>query len=162
MKQGQTGLSSGRLYNLRTQGYCNYSDSKLSKLAYGNRFAYYICSSLLLAGVILANIPILATMMIVSIFGVILPNHPFDYVYNNIISSALNKPKLPPRSKQLKFACIISSVWLAATIFLFYTGLTTAGYIVGGIQFSIAFLVSTTDVCIPSLVYNFLFKYEVK
>jgi hypothetical protein len=162
MEKEQTGISSRRLYSLRTQGYCNYSDSKLSKLAYGNRFAYYVCSFLLLVGVISSNIPILATMMIVSIFGVILPNHPFDYIYNNVISSALNKPKLPPRSKQLKFACFISSVWLAATIYLFYTGLTTAGYIVGGVQFSIALLVSTTDICIPSLIYNLLFKYEVK
>ena len=155
-------LSPRRLYSIRTQGYCNYSDTNLSELAFGNRFAYYLCSFLLLVGVISANIPILSTMMMVSIFGVILPNHPFDYIYNTLLSGPLNKPKLPSRSKQLKFACIVSTIWLTTTIYLFYTNLAIAGYVSGGVLFSIAFLVSTTDFCIPSLVYNFLFKYQVK
>ena len=147
---------------MRTQGYCDYSDANLSELAFGNRFTYYLCSLLLLIGVISANIPILTAMMIISIFGVILPNHPFDYIYNILLSGPLNKPKLPRRAKQLKFACTVSSIWIGAIIYLFYTGLTTAGYVSGGVLFSIAFLVSTTDFCIPSLIYNFLFRYEVK
>jgi hypothetical protein len=162
MKNEQPLISSRRLYSIRTQGYCNYSDSDLSELAFGNRFAYYLCSFFLLIGIISANIPILGTMMIVSIFGIILPNHPFDYIYNILLSKPLNKPKLPRRSKQLKFACIVSAIWLATTIYLFYSGLAIAGYVSGGVLFSIAILVSTTDFCIPSLVYNFLFKYQVK
>ncbi|MCH8012247.1 MAG: DUF4395 family protein [Candidatus Marinimicrobia bacterium] len=78
------------------------------------------------------------------------------------MSGPLNKPKLPRRSKQLKFACIVATIWLATIIYLFYTDLAVAGYMSGGVLFSIAFLVSTTDFCIPSLVYNFLFKYKVK
>lgn len=116
----------------------------------------------LLIGVITANIPVLSAMLVVSIFGVILPDHPFDYIYNILLSKPLNKPKLPTRSKQLKFACIVSTIWLATTIYLYYTNLAIAGYVSGGVLFSIAFLVSTTDFCIPSLVYNFLFKYKVK
>ncbi|MCH7514491.1 MAG: DUF4395 family protein [Bacteroidetes bacterium] len=155
-------LSSRRLYSIRTQGYCDYSDANLSELAFGNRFAYYLCSFFLLIGVISANIPVLSAMMVVSIFGIMLPNHPFDYIYNNLLSKPMKKAKLPRRSKQLKFACIVSTIWLAATIYLFYTNLAIAGYVSGGVLFSIAFLVSTTDFCIPSLVYNFLFKYQVK
>lgn len=155
-------LSSRRLYSIRTQGYCDYSDANLSELAFGNRFAYYTCSFFLIIGVLSANIPILSAMMMVSIFGVLLPNHPFDYIYNTLLSGPLNKPKLPRRSKQLKFACIVATIWLATTIYLFYTNLTIAGYVSGGVLFSIAFLVSTTDYCIPSLIYNFLFKYPVK
>lgn len=162
MKNEQPLISSRRLYSIRTQGYCDYSDANLSELAFGNRFAYYLCSFFLLIGVISGNIPVLSAMMVVSIFGVMLPNHPFDYIYNILLSKPLNKPKLPRRSQQLKFACIISTVWLATTIYLFYAGYSIAGYVSGGVLFSIAFLVSTTDFCIPSLVYNFLLKYEVK
>jgi hypothetical protein len=162
METEKVGLSIKRLHGLRTQGYCNYSDSKLSELAFGNRFAYSACSLILLIGIGLSNIPILSTMLVISIFGVILPNHPFDYIYNNLLANLLNKPLLPPRSKQLKFACSLSAVWLAATIYLFYTGRTVAGYLVGGLQFLVALLVSTMDICIPSIIYNYLFKYEVK
>ena len=101
-------------------------------------------------------------MMVVSILGVILPNHPFDYIYNILLSGPLNKPKLPRRSRQLRFACVVATIWLATTIYLFYTGLAIAGYVSGGILFSVALLVSTTDVCIPSLIYNFVTRYEVK
>lgn len=162
MKDKQPLVTPRRLYSIRTQGYCGYNDTGLSELAFGNRFAYFICSSFLLIGVVSANIPILSIMMVIAFFGIILPNHPFDYIYNNFLSKSLNKPKLPHRSKQLKFACTIATLWLLATIYLFYTGNTILGYIFGGILFSIAFLVSTTDICIPSLIYNFLFKYKVE
>ncbi len=155
-------ISSRRLHSIRTQGYCDYSDAILSELAFGNSFAYYLCSLILLTGVITANITILSAMMVVSILGVILPNHPFDYIYNFLLSTPLNKPKLPRRSRQLRFACVVATIWLATTIYLFYTGLAIAGYVSGGILFSVALLVSTTDVCIPSLIYNFVTRYEVK
>jgi len=116
---------------------------------------------ILLIGVITANIPILATMMIIALFGVILPYHPFDYIYNHVVRGMVNKPKLPPRSKQLKFACGIATIWIAATIYLFYAGFAIAGYISGGLLFSVAFLVSTMDICLPSIIFNFLFKVKV-
>ena len=162
MRKEQEIISTSRLHRLRVQGYCDISDANLSGLAFGNRFAYYTCSFILLIGIITANIPILTTMMVVAAFGVILPNHPFDYIYNYFLSGPMNKPKLPRRSKQLKFACTVATLWIAATIYLFYSGLALAGYVSGGTLFSIAFLVSTTDFCIPSLIYNFLFRYEVK
>ncbi len=161
MKKNQTLISPARIKRLKVQGYRNYSDANLSDLAFGNRFAYIICSSILLIGVITANIPILTAMMIIALFGVILPYHPFDYIYNHIIQGIINKPKLPPRSKQLKFACRIATIWIAATIYLFYAGFAIAGYISGGLLFSVAFLVSTTDICIPSIIFNFLFEVKV-
>jgi len=80
---------------------------------------------------------------------------------NYILSGFLKKPKLARRSKQLKFACTIATTGLSATAFLFYTGFTTAGYILGALLFLVAFTVSTTDFCIPSMIYNFLFKVKI-
>jgi hypothetical protein len=153
-------LSGARINRIKVQGYSNYSDTELSALAFGNRFAFIICSTILAIGVTTANIPILMAMTLVAFFGIILLYHPFDYIYNHVLRSILNKPELPPRSKQLKFACLIATLWLIATIYLFYSDLFIAGYVVGGLLFSVAFLVSTTDYCIPSKVYNFIFKYE--
>ena len=154
-------LSTTRINFLKAQGYCNLSDAEISELAFGNRFAYIACGSIVAVAVATAHVPTLITMTVVAFFGVILPYHPFDYIYNHVLRDMLNKPKLPPRSKQLKFACVIATLWLIATTYLFYSGLTTAGYILGGLLVAVAFIVSATDFCIPSMIYNFIFKVKV-
>ena len=151
-------LSSTRVNFLKAQGYCNLSDAEISELAFGNRFAYIVCGSIVAIAVATAHVPTLVAMTIVAFFGIILPYHPFDYIYNHALRSMLNKPKLPPRSKQLKFACVIATLWLIATVYLFYTGLAIAGYILGGLLVAVAFIVSATDFCIPSMIYNLIFK----
>jgi hypothetical protein len=161
MNSSHPSLAKFTPHRLRIQGYKNYTNSDLGKLAFGNRFAFLICSTILAIGVITANIPILSAVMVIAFFGIVLPYHPFDYIYNHIIRKSKDLPKLPPRSTQLKFACILATVWLAATIYLFYSGLFVAGYIAGGLLFFVAFLVSITDICIPSIIYNYIFRVKV-
>lgn len=85
-------ISSRRLHSIRTQGYCDYSDANLSELAFGNRFAYYLCSFFLL---------------IRSDYSQYHGSKRNDGSFNILLSKPLNKPELPRRSKQLKFACIV-------------------------------------------------------
>ena len=153
-------LSSARINRLKAQGYCNISDADLSALAFGHRFALVLCTFILALGVATAHIATLSAMTTVAFLGIILPYHPFDYIYNHLLRNILHKPQLPPRSKQLKFACIIATLWLIATTYLFYTGSDIAGYVSGSLLVSVAFIVSTTDFCIPSMIYNFLFKVK--
>ena len=153
-------LSTTRINFLKAQGYCNLSDTEISELAFGNRFAYILCGSIVAAAVVTAHIPTLIAMTAVAFLGIILPYHPFDYIYNHMLRSMLNKPKLPPRSKQLKFACAIATLWLIATTYLFYAGLALEGYVLGGLLVAVAFIVSATDFCIPSMIYNFIFKVK--
>lgn len=150
-------LSARRLSFLRTQGYVKQSDRELADLAYGNRFAFRLCAVLLILGVTTASIPLLTVMMFIAFGGVILPYHPFDYIYNHGLRRRLNKPKLPPRSHQLKFACGMATLSIAGTIFLFWVGYILGAYIVGASLIGSATLVSTTDYCIPSQIYAYLF-----
>jgi hypothetical protein len=150
----QNNISQQRINRIKEQGYFNYSNYEITQIAFGNRFAYILCTCILVYAVITANIPILTAMLFVAFGGVVLPNHPFDYIYNHILRFPLRKPKLPKRSKQLKFACSIATSFIAITIFLFDSNLMTAGYIVGANLLFSAILVSTTDICIPSVVYN--------
>jgi hypothetical protein len=143
---------------LETQGYIGLSDAELRAFAPGIRFAYYACGSLVVLGLLLTNVEILAVAMLIAFLGSFPPRHPFDYLYNYGVRLLMNKPKIPPRSNQGRFACSIATVWLGGIIYCFYSGLIVTGYIAGGILVAIAALVSTTDICIPSLIYNFLFK----
>lgn len=94
--------------------------------------------------------------MVIAGLAAILPNHPFDYFYNTVIRHLIGRPALPPRSAQMKFACGIASIWLLLIILLFMTGFERAGQLLGIVLIMVASLVSTTDICIPSIVYNLI------
>lgn len=161
MKHQNCIISPLRRKRLETQGYTGLSDVELDNFKFGIRFAYYLCGSLVVLGLLLTSLKILAAAMLIAFLGTFPPYHPFDYLYNYVIRHVIKKPKMPPRSNQGRFACGIATVWLGGTIYLFYAGFNVWGYLAGGILVSIATLVSTMDICIPSLVYNFLFKSPV-
>ncbi|MEC3908532.1 DUF4395 domain-containing protein [Tamlana sp. 2201CG12-4] len=152
--------SQKRINRIKAQGYFDCTNSEISKLAFGNRFAYILCTIIVITGVATANIPILLSMFLVAFLSILLPNHPFDYIYNYLLRKLMDKPKLPPRSKQLKFACSIASIFLAATVSLFYLNHMIAGYIVGTLLIISASLVAGLDICIPSIIYNAIYKIK--
>ena len=146
---------------LQVQGYQNYSDRELNDYKYGIRFAYLLCITFFAIGLIYNSIPVLAFIALIAFGGAFPPYHPFDYLYNGVVRHILNKPKMPPRTKQGRFACGIASAWLAITIYLLYNGYVLFGNIMGATLFAVGALVSTTDICIPSMVYNLLFKVKL-
>jgi hypothetical protein len=158
MKTQNCLITPSRRKRLEAQGYMGFTDTELNNFRFGIRFAYYLCGSLVILGLLFTSIKILSVAMVIAAIGTLPPYHPFDYLYNYIVRHLINKPKMPPRANQGRFACGIATVWLAGIIYLFYIGLNIWGYIAGGILVSIATLVSTTDICIPSIIYNFLFK----
>ena len=147
-----------RIRRIREQGYYHQSDDLLSSMAVGNRFAYQLCTLFVLLGLVTSNLYVLTSMMFIALMAVVLPYHPFDYIYNYGLRHVLQRPRIPRRSKQLKFACAMATAWLATTIWLFTEQYTTAAYIVGGLLVASATLVSTTDICLPSKLYNAVFK----
>lgn len=142
------------------QGYCGYSDKELTAYAPGIRFAYQISTATVAVGLILTSIPILVTVMASAFLGLVLPRHPFDYLYNSTVRYWLKKPAMPRRSPQSKFAFLIGSLWLAMIIFLFSKILFPFGYIAGVILL-VGGLSATIDFCIPSIIYNFILKISL-
>lgn len=142
------------------QGYNCYSDKELNDYKYGIRFAYYLCDLLVILGLLMTNLWILTLAMAIAFLGWMLPNHPFDYLYNYVIRHMINKAEIPPRTNQARFACGIAAAWICGTIFLFYYDLNIWGYLTGGLLVAIATLVATTDICIPSMIYNAFFNKQ--
>ena len=73
----------------------------------------------------------------------------------------MGKPQLPRRSPQAKFACGMATPWLGGTVYLFMNQQITAAYLFGGALIITGLLVSTIDLCIPSILYNALFIKKV-
>ena len=142
---------------LEIQGYLNFTDSELSEHRFGIRFAYWICTLLAFLGVVTANLWILWGVALLALFATLPPYHPIDYLYNYGFRHILGKSKLPPRSRQGRFACGIAVVWLAATIYFITNGQMVIAYAFGFTLIVVGILVSLVDICIPSMLYNFLF-----
>ena len=151
-------LSPVRESRLREQGYFNQPVSELSQMAFGIRFAYRLCNFFLIIGVATQNLWVLGAMTTVAFSSIVLPYHPFDYIYNHLLSKPMNRPHIPPRSIQLKFACGLATSFILITMYLFAAGHTLAAYIVGGHLIIVATLVGTIDYCIPSVIFNYFFR----
>lgn len=145
---------------LEAQGYWNHTDEELSAYTFGIRFAYIISTLFVTTGLIFSSSLILAIPLTLALLGLLLPRHPLDYLYNHLIRKLIGKPEIPQRPPQVKFVFGMASCWLGGIILLFNSGLTLWGYLGGSLLLVVAILVSTTDICIPSLIYNFIFKIK--
>ena len=143
--------------HLQIQGF-NLDDEALAEIGPWMRWPYVFCASLVTMGVVLASPWVIWSVAAFATATVFLPSHPFNYVYNYGVRHLTGTRPLPPGTAQGKFACGTGGVWLAVTGAAFFTGATTAGYVLGGVLAAVATLVATTHVCIPSMVYNLLFE----
>ncbi|HSR89119.1 MAG TPA: DUF4395 family protein [Candidatus Udaeobacter sp.] len=157
----QKNISEKTFKRLIIQGYGRYAASELAGFWLGLRFPYVACGLLAAVGVYLINIPTLFVLMVVAFLGIFLSYHPFDYGYNYFLRYLFKSPKLPPRSAQIKFACGIATGLLGATIFLFWQGFIATGIILGSVMIFSAILVTITDICIPSMIYNWLHRNKL-
>lgn len=162
MNMEKNTLSPIRLSRLRAQGFTCENERTLREMAFGIRFAYRACVLLLIVAIASKSIVLFSAMLGFAFLGIVLPNHPFDYVFNYALRRWLKAPLVPARSRQLKFACIIATVFLGAVVSLLYFGMVTQGLITAGILAAFALLPSTIDLCIPSLLYNAIFQKSGK
>jgi hypothetical protein len=140
------------------QGYVELTDQELADHTLGIRFAYGVCGSIVALGLLLANIPILAIAMIIAFFGMFPPYHPIDYLFNYAIRHLFKKPKLPPRANQGRFACIIATIWIGGIIYLLANNFDMWANILGLGLLASASLVTFTHICVPSIIFNLIFK----
>jgi hypothetical protein len=153
-------LTEKRMSRLRAQGYIHESDEELAEMAFGIRFAYRACTALLTYALVTQSVVLFGVMLGIAFLGIVLPKHPFDYLYNYTINRWTGTLKLPERSLQLKFACMIATLWISTVIYLMATGYAIAGSVMAGVLILVALLPSTIDLCIPSVIYNFLFAHK--
>ena len=151
-------LSATTRRRLNVQGLSDVDDQTLAELAPWLRMAFGMCAILAGAGTALASPFILWILTPIAVLAVLFPVHPFDLIYNHGIRYLRKTGPLPKRRAQSRFACGVGAVWLVATALAFQSGALIVGYILGAALTGVAVLVSTTDICIPSMIYNALFR----
>lgn len=146
---------------LEAQGFCNLDDDALGELAPWLRWSPEICALIMIIGVALQSPYVLWALAVIAFFGALLPFHPFDLVYNYGVRYLTGTRPLPHQGPQRRFACGVATVWLVATGWAFQVGAIAAGLILGILIILVAGLVSITHFCIPSFIYNSLFRRRV-
>ncbi len=90
----------------------------------------------------------------IAALAALFPVHPSDLIYNYGIRHVTGTEALPKRAAPSRFACGVGVVWLLSVIWAFEAGYHVAGSLLGGLLTAVAVLVSTTDICIPSMIYR--------
>lgn len=150
-------VSARTLRRLDIQGFETVKERELAEVAPWLRLAFGLCALLAAAGTVTASPAILLVLTLIAALAAALPVHPFDLIYNHGIRYLTGTGPLPKRGAPNRFACGMGAVWLVVTAWAFSAGHAVVGYALGGALTGVAVLVSTTDICIPSMMYRFLF-----
>ena len=142
---------------LDIQGFVDVDDETLAEVRPWLRLAFGGCAILAAIGTILASPTLLWILVGIAALAAAFPVHPFDLIYNYGIRRFTGTRELPRRKVPTRFACGMGAVILIMTAWAFQSGSTTLGYILGGQLALVALLVSTTDICIPSMMYGAIF-----
>jgi hypothetical protein len=143
---------------LEAQGFCDLDEATLTELAPWLRWSPALCTLFMGVGVALRAPLVLWGLAATAVAGALLPFHPFDLLYNHAVRHATGTRPLPRNGPQRRFACALAAPWLVATGWAFYAGALPLGLVLGISLTSVAALVSVTHVCIPSTIYNVLFR----
>jgi len=144
---------------LDIQGIDTSNVQQLARLAPWLRLAFGLCALLGGLGTVLASPAILLSLAPVAALAAASPVHPFDLIYNTGIRHLTGTGPLPRRGAPSRFACGVGAVFLLVTAWLFSAGQMVLGYVLGGMLTVVALLVSTTDVCLPSMAYRAMFGW---
>jgi hypothetical protein len=143
---------------LEAQGFLGLDDVALAEIGPWLRWSPALCAVFMATGTILASAPILWTLAAIALLGAVFPVHPFDLLYNHLVRRLTGTRPLPHHAAQRRFACGVAAAWLTATGLAFHAGSMALGYVLGGVLTIVAVIVGATHFCIPSLVYNTLFR----
>jgi hypothetical protein len=149
-------LTSCTLHRLDIQGFDAVGEERLAEVAPWLRLTFGLCALLAGIGTATASPTLLLALAPIAALGAAFPVHPFDLLYNHGIRHLTGTGPLPARGAPGRFACGMGAAWLLVTAWAFWAGHAPLGYVLGGTLTAIAVLVSTTDICIPSMVFRLL------
>lgn len=153
-------LSSARC-RLEAQGFHGLDAAALRELAPWLRWSPALCTLFMIVGAAAQSPAVLWALAGTAFLGALLPFHPFDLLYNYGVRHLTRTRPLPHHGPQRRFACGVATVWLVATGWAFNTGAVAIGFALAIPLILVAGLVSITHYCIPSLIYNTVFKKAV-
>jgi Domain of unknown function (DUF4395) len=160
MKSKNNSISDLSIIGLRIQGW-TCSVPELASYKFGVRFAYGTCAAVVLLGLVFQNVYFYYAGFAITVGGMIPPWHPVDYLYNGLIRHLFKKPAIPKRPPQSRFACSIAFVWMSSTLLCWHNDYYWIASALAGALVMQAGIVTFTDICFPSMIFNFLTSTKI-
>ena len=152
-------LTARTRHRLDIQGFDTVDEQELAPVAAWLRLSFGVCALLGAVGTLLASPTILLVLAPIAALVAASPVHPFDLIYNHGIRHLTGTGPLPRRGAPSRFGCGMGAAMLLVTAWAFGDGQLVVGYVLGGVTTFAALLVSTTDICIPSMIYRSIFGW---
>ena len=102
---------------------CSVIPDKKS-VQYGIYFSYPIYILIVIVGVFWVNPYILSMAALIAFFGIKLPMHPFDYIYNYGVVKLVGTNKVPGRGSELQVNSIIALLFNLIALVLIVFGVS--------------------------------------
>jgi uncharacterized protein DUF4395 len=145
--------------NLSMQGYAALSDEERRRLTIGLRVSPALCLTGMAVGVVLESPAVLLVMAATAFLGgFVTRKHPFDMIWDYALRRITGGPPLPPTPAPRRFACQLATFWLIGLAVAFIAGADTLGIVLGVPLLLVAATVTTTNWCVPSLIYGLLHR----
>jgi hypothetical protein len=150
-------LSRTTLRRLDIQGFDGIDEATLGEVGRWLRLAFALCTASAALGTVMVSPVVLWALIPIAVLAAAFPVHPFDLIYNHGIRYLTRTVPLPRRGAPSRFACGLGAVWLLATAWALGADHLMLGYVLGGSLVVVGLLVSTIDLCIPSMIYRGIF-----
>lgn len=136
---------------IEAEGFTSPIDDKaIVQMAYGLRLAPALCMTWAATGTVLASSTILWALVPLAILGALLPNHPFDALYNFGLRHLIGAAPLPRYPLTRRLVCVMAVMMLLLAGWGFQASLPMVGYFFGGQMAAVALIYSTTGFCLAS------------
>lgn len=142
---------------LETQSFLEQSNDRLRELKHWWRFTPTLNWIITLVGVVLAWPQILYFQALLMGIAVILPSHPFDWLYNYGLRFLTGTAPLPKSGQRRKVMFAFASVLIALLGVWFDLGYYTVGYIQGSIMSLLGGLLVVFNLCVLSEILAKIF-----
>jgi hypothetical protein len=139
-------------YLVELQGFHGLDDATVVALEPWLRLSPALCMLTVLAALLSGRHAILLALIPFAVGGVLLPNNPFDAIYNDGIRRWTRGPRIPRYGLPRRFACGVGSAWLVTMWSCFESGATPAGYGMGIGFMAIVSVQVFSGLCLPSRV----------
>jgi Domain of unknown function (DUF4395) len=151
-----TGTSDKARARIVAQGVVKVEDQELGKINYWLRLSPAICMLWTAVGAVLGSPAVIFALVPFAFLGGLLPNHPFDALYNFGFRHLFGAPVLPRSNGPRRFGFFMGATMLLVVGWGFQSGHQIVGYGIAWLLVGLAFVNVSTGFFLPSFIHGII------
>jgi hypothetical protein len=121
----------------------------------GQRVGPGVCAAGALLGIVTGSALVLGVFAATALLGAFAPNHPFEQLYNRMVSGA-GRPSLPRNRAAKRLGCLLGAAFLGGAAVAYAAGAPRVGLALAAVLGLTAAFVAISGICVPSILFTLL------